>query len=314
MLVTEERVRQFHVELINDRGCLQELHHLCGLLVEHLFDEETRNHTLRSGKASDERGCVLGVVLERQRRQLDPGHPPFGPLGQGMHVAAGQVEAEVLHEGADVLLFQPEVRIPDLSELAPGPPTLDRQNGIHAGPDDDMHSLRESLDEGGQSAKGGWSDDVQIIEDEPRGSPDHRANSLTNAATTSSMSSGPSTRRSSASEAAPGSTVANAVAMDVQNRSSSWSHRSHESQAHRASGRSATHDDSSTVLPTPGLPATNVQGNPAASSKRLSRPGRGTRVSGKGGRINFVTAGLAPITQQRLTKPQSSCRNLQSPG
>ena len=169
MLVTEERVRQLHVELIDDRGCLQELHHFCGLLVEHLFDEEIGYYTLGSGKASDERGWVVGVVLQRQRCQLDPGQPSLGPCGQGMHVGAGKIEAVVLHEGADVLLFQPEVSIPDLSQLAPGPPTLDRQNGIDAGPDHDMRGRGEPLDKGGEPAKSGGSDDVQVIEDEPRG-------------------------------------------------------------------------------------------------------------------------------------------------
>ncbi len=64
MLVTEERVCQLDVELIDDRGCFQELHHFCGLLIEHLFDEEIGYHTLGPGKASDERGWVLGVVLK----------------------------------------------------------------------------------------------------------------------------------------------------------------------------------------------------------------------------------------------------------
>ena len=64
VLVTEERVRQFHVELIDNRGCVQELDHFCGLLIEHLFDEEISYYTLCSGKASDERGWILGVVLQ----------------------------------------------------------------------------------------------------------------------------------------------------------------------------------------------------------------------------------------------------------
>ena len=74
----------------------------------------------------------------------------------------------MLHEGADVVLFQPEVSIADLGQLAPGPPTLDRQNGIDAGPDHDVQRRGESLDKGGESAESRGSDDVQIIEDEPR--------------------------------------------------------------------------------------------------------------------------------------------------
>ena len=110
-----------------------------------------------------------GSCCSDKRRQLDSGHPSFGPFGQGMDVVAGQIEAVVAHEGADVLLFQPEVSVPDLSQLAPGSPTLDRQNGIDAGTDDDMRSRREPLDKGGEPAKSGGSDDVQVIEDEPRG-------------------------------------------------------------------------------------------------------------------------------------------------
>ena len=47
-------------------------------------------------------------------------------------------------------------------------------------------------------------------------------------------------------------------------------------------GRSSTQDDSSTVFPTPGLPATNVQGNCMAASSRLSSSGLRIRVCGKG--------------------------------
>ena len=64
MLVTEKSIRQFHVELINDRGCVQELRHFCRLPVEHLFDEEIGYHVLCSIEASDKRGGVVGVVLK----------------------------------------------------------------------------------------------------------------------------------------------------------------------------------------------------------------------------------------------------------
>ncbi len=86
-----------------------------------------------------------------------------------MHVAAGEIQAVLLHEGADLLLFQPEVSVPDLSQLALGPPTLDRQYGIDAGTDHNMRSRGEPLDKGGEPATSGGSDDVQVIEDEPRG-------------------------------------------------------------------------------------------------------------------------------------------------
>ena len=111
---------------------------------------------------------VVRVVLQRQCSQLDSGQPTFGPPEQGMHVGPGKVEVVVLEEGADVLFIQPEICIPDLTQLAPGPPTLDRQNGIHTSPDHDVHRLGESLDEGGQAGKSGGRDDVQIVEDEPR--------------------------------------------------------------------------------------------------------------------------------------------------
>ena len=108
-------------------------------------------------------------MLQRQRRQLDPGQPSLRAYGQGMHVAVRKIEAVVLHEGADVLLLQPEVGVADLSQLAPGPPSLDRQNGVDAGPDHDMCSGGEPLDKGGEPAKREWIDDVQVVEDEPRG-------------------------------------------------------------------------------------------------------------------------------------------------
>ena len=77
-----------------------------------------------------------------------------------MHVAAGKIEAVLLHEGADLLFVQPEVSVPDLSQLAPGPPTLDWQNGIDAGSDHNMRIRGESLDKGGEPATSGESDDV----------------------------------------------------------------------------------------------------------------------------------------------------------
>ena len=51
----------------------------------------------------------------------------------------------------------------------------------------------------------------------------------------------------------------------------------------------------------PGLPATKVQGNCMAASSRLSRSGLRIRVCGKGGRVNFVTAGLVPIIYASLS-------------
>ncbi len=70
---------------------------------------------------------------------------------------------------ADLLFFQAEVSVPDLSQLPPGPPPLDRQNGIDTGPEDNMCSCRESFDKGNEPPETGGSDVVQVIEDQPRG-------------------------------------------------------------------------------------------------------------------------------------------------
>ncbi len=67
IFVPEKRVRQIHIELIDDRCCLQEFHHLWGLLVEDLFYEKISNYLIRSGKASHERRRIVRVVLQRQR-------------------------------------------------------------------------------------------------------------------------------------------------------------------------------------------------------------------------------------------------------
>ena len=98
-----------------------------------------------------------------------PAIHPSVLVAKSMHVAAGKIEAVLVHEGVDVLFFQAEVSIPDLSQLPPGPPPLDRQDGIDTGPEDNMCSRRESFDKGDESPEIGGSDVVQVIEDEPRG-------------------------------------------------------------------------------------------------------------------------------------------------
>ena len=115
VLRTEERVRQLHIELIDDRGGLQKLDHRLGLLLEHLFDEKVSHDSLAPGESSDERGRV-GFVLERQRRQSHSGQPSLRSPGQGGNVLGGENETEMLHEGAGILVLQPEVSLADLSQ------------------------------------------------------------------------------------------------------------------------------------------------------------------------------------------------------
>ncbi len=80
-----------------------------------------------------------------------------------MYVGPRKIEVVVLQQGADVVFFQPEICIPNLTQLAPGPPALDRQNRIHVGPDHDMRRLGESLDESGQAGESRGGDDVQVV-------------------------------------------------------------------------------------------------------------------------------------------------------
>lgn len=56
--------------------------------------------------------------------------------------------------------------------------------------------------------------------------------------------------------------------------------------------RPSTHEESSTVLPASALLAIRVQGSCSAASTLPTRSGRRTRVAGRGGHANFVTAGL----------------------
>ena len=114
---SEQEVCQFHVELINHRGCLQERHHPFRLVLEHLLHQEVGNDAFVPGESANERGCVVPVP-EGQRGQLQSRQPPLRSPGESPNLVGGQVEAEVRHQEPDVALTEPQVGISDLGQLA----------------------------------------------------------------------------------------------------------------------------------------------------------------------------------------------------
>jgi hypothetical protein len=77
---------------VQDRGLQEERPDLIGLPVQDLIDEVVDDEAVVAGKMVDE-GSRVVATLERQRRELQRGDPPFRPGFEGLHVRGAQAQA-----------------------------------------------------------------------------------------------------------------------------------------------------------------------------------------------------------------------------
>ena len=165
--VPRRAVRQLHIELIDDRGGLQKLDHRLGLLLENLSDEKVSHDSLAPRESSDERGGSGSFWRDSAANRTPASHPSVR-LDRVATSSDERTRPKCSMRAPASFSLQPEVSLADLSQSSLGPPTVERQRGIDPARDDDVLGRRESLDKGGQSALGGGSDDVEVIEDQPR--------------------------------------------------------------------------------------------------------------------------------------------------
>ena len=225
MHVTEKSVGQFHVELINNRGCVQELRHFsdccsstssmrksaitCSvpsrrpMNEDELFIDFELLDSCRSDSAANWTPAIHPSVLvatvwtSPRERSRPHWHMNVRTSSSSSRRSASRISASRPRARHRWIGRTGSTRVPKTTCVVVG----SRSTKVTSPP----------RSEGATSCRSSKTSHV--------GS-DHRAISLTNEATTSPMSSGPSASRSSASEAPSGSTAASEDTTDVQKRSS----------------------------------------------------------------------------------------------
>ena len=107
--------------------------------------------------------------LERECGELQRGDPPLGALLQDRDVLGGEVQSRRLVEvGGGLVGGEPQVGGPDLDQLAAHPPPRQRQVGVGAGADHDVHVGREVVEQEGHPVADVVAvDQVVVVEDQP---------------------------------------------------------------------------------------------------------------------------------------------------
>jgi hypothetical protein len=105
-------------EAFEDRGLEQETLDGRFLALEHLRAEVVDDLAVVARECLDERMAVAAAP-QRQRREIETGGPPFGPLLQAGDVASFELEAEgVVQERESLLLAEPKLLGSELVDLA----------------------------------------------------------------------------------------------------------------------------------------------------------------------------------------------------
>ena len=164
----EDGVAQRPAEPVEHRGVQQELAHRGRLVGEHLLDEVVDDVAVVAGEPGDERRDVR-AALQRDGGELQGRDPPLGAVLEGLDLRGGERPGcgcvEVVRGLAG---GEPEVGRPHLDQLAPGPPARQRQVGVGAGAQHDVHVGREVLEQEGHPCGDGPAVDVVVVvEHEP---------------------------------------------------------------------------------------------------------------------------------------------------
>jgi hypothetical protein len=150
-----DRVAEGAAEAVEDRGVEEEPADVVGLSAEDLLDEVVHDVAVVPREPGNEARGVR-AALERECRQLQRGDPALGAPLQGGDVGVCEVEADhVVQVRRHLGQREPEVGRPDLDEVAAGPQPGQRQSGIRAGADHQVHVGRQVLDEEGDIAGDG---------------------------------------------------------------------------------------------------------------------------------------------------------------
>ena len=164
-----DRVAQRTGQLAEHRGVQQEPAEPVGQPTEHLLDQVVEDEAMAPGERLDEPRDVVAPT-HRQRRQLEPRDPALGALVEGGDVLGGEAEAHhLVEEGVGLGRAEPQVRGPQLDQLAPGPQPRQGQRGVRTRCHGHGHLRREQAQQVLHRAMhGSGLEDVVVVERQHR--------------------------------------------------------------------------------------------------------------------------------------------------
>jgi hypothetical protein len=146
---TGDGVAQFPRQSIEHRRLQQEGPHLGRLTFQHLVGQVVQDVAVAPRERRHE-ALDVGPPSKRQRRELEPGRPPFGPFGERRHGGVGQG-----HVGTDRLaeqcggLIEGEAQVvgAELGEPPSAPKPGHRQRRVGAAGENQMQLRRCVLEQ-----------------------------------------------------------------------------------------------------------------------------------------------------------------------
>ena len=152
---------------LQDRGLQQKGPQRLGLAVQHLLGQVVEHEAVAAGEPGHE-GADVGVALQRQGGQLQPGHPAFGPVPEGGHGCLGQFGPDGRSEQLGGLLAgEAQVGLAQLGQLAAGPQPGQRQRRVGAAGQHQPQLRREALQQDRQAVVDRWRlDQVVVVQDQ----------------------------------------------------------------------------------------------------------------------------------------------------
>jgi hypothetical protein len=116
-------------------------------VVKDLLGQVVQDIAVAAREALHEAGRVV-VVLQRDSRQLEPGNPTFGPILQGGHGRCGKLSpSHGTEQGRRLLEGEAQIGLPELGQLAAGPPPRQRQRRVGATGDHQPQRRGEVLEQ-----------------------------------------------------------------------------------------------------------------------------------------------------------------------
>ena len=151
------------VELVERGEGEEAVEALCVELSEHLAGEVVGDVVIGSGEGFHEGGRV-GVVAQRERRQVHPGGPAFCSRRQRFRVVGGELDAVRGDHPRGVVRREAQIVGSQLAEDTVGPPPVQGQRRVGSAAQDERHTGWESLDQETERRDGVGRDHVQVVD------------------------------------------------------------------------------------------------------------------------------------------------------
>src|SRR5262249_6831274 len=138
-LLAGDRIAERTSKAFQDGGMQQKRLHGGGLAREHLLTEVIQHEAVTAGKGGQKRGDI-DPALQRERGQLQAGHPSFGAAFEGSNGRCLQVELHHLaQKRADLIGRKAQIGSTHLGELSAGSQSCKQERWISTCCNDEMH-------------------------------------------------------------------------------------------------------------------------------------------------------------------------------